>query len=149
MLDVFEGAEIILRYAIDVLFEITDGSAQEELADGYAMITSKYSYCDVHIYKTDLPGYTISDSNRYYCLMEDSDPDLTSTVIEFSQSAPSVKDSTIDCLGHNIDGLNTNDEVYGIYLGTNSIEHNIVKNCDISNFNIVDLSIKISLPNNI
>jgi parallel beta-helix repeat protein len=75
---------------------------------------------------TSLP-YPISQSNRYYCV--NSDLYIGSqNAINFSSG---VQNSTLDCLGYNLDGNNVG---YGVYLTGSGTKNNTIKNCIITDF---------------
>jgi len=82
--------------------------------------------CDYLIFNSDIP-YTITENNKYYCLLSDSFDISDQIAITF---ASGVQNLTLDCLNHIIDGIDT-DDTYGIY----SEQYNTtVKNCILTDF---------------
>jgi parallel beta-helix repeat protein len=84
------------------------------------------TFCDFNI--TSIP-YTISQNNSYYCLVQNSRIDGL-TAIYF---ASVVQNSTLDCLGHNINSNDTSD-TYGVYLAGSLTMNNTIKNCNTTDF---------------
>jgi len=97
-----------------------DTSNNWNVSDVSSFITLP-SYCEIGI---ESVPYTINQDNTYYCLIKDVYS--TSNVITFSSD---IQNSTLDCLGHNIDGNDGSN--YGVYLQSNDI-NNTVKNCNIT-----------------
>lgn len=83
-------------------------------------------YCDVMI--QSLP-YTISQNNTYYCV--DSGLYIAGqTAISFSSG---IQNSTLDCLGYNLDSNDTIN-TYGVYLTGSNTKNNTIKRCNITDF---------------
>ena len=91
--------------------------------------------CDVYIKAADIgnTGYLINESNKVYCLEENVTLTSAITAITFNET---VKNSTLDCMGHVIDG-NGIDNSVGIEVrhsvGIPGGNNNTVKNCHLRN----------------
>jgi len=97
----------------------------------YLPLSDKYveipPYCDEII--SSLPKI-ISENNTYYCVSEDLYIG-GENAIEFLLNSSGVQNSTLDCLGYNLDGSGPS---YGVYLNGSNTKNNTVKNCNITNF---------------
>jgi len=90
--------------------------------------TTLPSYCDYAIPSNDAT-YTINQNNKYYCL-EGNKKVLGKNTVNFNSG---VINSTLDCLGYNLDSNNIAG-TYGVYLTGTNTKNNTVKNCKITNF---------------
>jgi len=96
----------------------------------FSYTTTSATPCQVYI--NSLP-YNITQNNTYYCL-NTSSTNLAGTAIQFGNSSSWViQNSTLDCLGFNIDGNKTSN-TYGIYLTGSNTKNNTIKNCNITDF---------------
>jgi len=118
-----DGTYDYYAYAID-----TSGNANKTGTRTVTLATGP-PYCDELIDKTTIP-FTIDQSNTYYCLIEDSNPDLTGTAISFNSG---TQNSTLDCQGFNIDGVDSG-TYYGIRLNGINTKNNTIKNCNVADF---------------
>jgi len=91
-------------------------------------IDTPFSGCDINITNSGT-NYTINQSNTVYCLNENINLD-SSNGVSFSAG---VQNTTLNCLGYNIDTNNRTD-AYGVYLDGSSISNNTIKNCNITGF---------------
>ena len=84
------------------------------------------SICDYFIFSSDIP-YTITDSNKLYCLVSNITNSASSKAISFA-----AQNSTLDCLNNFIDGRDTTSpNTYGIY----SDQFNTsIQNCNITDW---------------
>ncbi len=89
----------------------------------FSLITTSAN-CDNYI--STIP-YTINKNNTVYCLVSDLYIG-SQNAINFSSG---VQNSTLDCQGYNIDGNNVG---YGVYLTGITTSNNIIKNCNITDF---------------
>jgi parallel beta-helix repeat protein len=87
-------------------------------------IKAANAQCEIYI--TSLP-YTVSQSNKYYCLNQNLNI-AGSSAISFSSG---VQNTTLDCKGYNLKGNNAQG-ANGVYLNSNS--NNTIKNCNVTNF---------------
>ncbi|MEM5855662.1 MAG: NosD domain-containing protein, partial [Candidatus Aenigmatarchaeota archaeon] len=85
------------------------------------------AFCDVFIDNSSLP-YTITESNKVYCLAEN----IGWPGVNGINFASGIQNTTLDCLFYTITSNSTSD-TYGIYLTTDT-KNNTIKNCIISNF---------------
>jgi len=96
----------------------------------YLPLSDEYtpSYCDVYIDNTTIP-YNLNQDNTYYCLIEN----IGKGGVDGINFASGTQNSTLDCLGYNID---SNDTEYtsGVSLNGANIINNTIKNCNISDF---------------
>jgi len=88
-----------------------------------------YALCDVNISESMLP-YTINQNNTYYCLNESSYIGGQNAITFINPT----ENTTLDCLGYNIDSNDTSD-TSGVTLNGANIINNTIKNCNISDFN--------------
>jgi parallel beta-helix repeat protein len=83
--------------------------------------------CDYYIFSSDLP-YTIAQNNSLYCAAENLYISGSNATI----FASSIKNSTLDCKGKEIDS-NDVTNTFGVYMRINT-RNNTLKNCNISDF---------------
>lgn len=89
----------------------------------FSLITTSAN-CDNYI--STIP-YTINKNNTVYCLVSDLYIG-SQNAINFSSG---VQNTTLDCLGYNLDGNNVG---YGVYLTGSGTKNNTIKNCIITDF---------------
>jgi len=129
----------VLNSAVGVLiqwkFYANDTFDNWNVSDISSFITVP-THCDVGIQSIPQPeGYQANLNNTYYCLAKDFyNVNLGSWTgaIEFDGN---VENSTLDCLGYDLDGIDAIS--VGVYVGvtTPRINANItIKNCNISDF---------------
>jgi len=92
------------------------------------IMPSSPSYCD-EVISSLSDTYTISQSNKYYCVVNNLYIE-GKNAINFSSG---VQNSTLDCLNYNIDS-NDVSSTYGAYLNGSNTKNNTIKNCDITGF---------------
>jgi parallel beta-helix repeat protein len=97
------------------------------------------TYCNFHIQSLS-DTYSVDQSNKVYCLDNNVHID-GKDAIDFVSG---VQNTTLDCLGSNIDGNKTS-STYGVYLTGSSTLNNTIKNCNVTNF---DNGIYIESSNN-
>ncbi len=118
--DLEDGQYEYYAYAIDTI-----GNTNKTETRYLTVDSTLPQYCDVFI--STLPK-TIDQNNTYYCLAKDMKI-AGQTAIDFTSG---VHNTTLDCLGYNLDG-NDASLTYGVYL-TGSNENNTIKNCNITDF---------------
>ncbi len=86
--------------------------------------------CDFYIYQSNMTNtYSINQNNKIYCLAENiyiGGKDA----IDFSSG---IQNSTLDCLGYNIDS-NDMTNTYGVNLTGSNTKNNTIKNCNVTDF---------------
>jgi len=98
------------------------------VSDVFSFITLP-TYCDYSIQEWELP-YTMSQSNKYYCLASDGYiADQTAI-----GSTSNLQNSTLDCLGYNLDSNDIGSSSNGVSLTGTNTKNNTVKNCNITDF---------------
>jgi len=92
---------------------------------------SSYGLCQIII--SSLP-YNITNNNTYYCINTAMNTNLDKTAIQFGNSTSwIIQNSTLDCRGYNLDGKGIAG-TRGIYLTNSNTKNNIIKNCNVTDF---------------
>ena len=111
------------------------GNWNNSLASNPFSFVTLPSYCDVVIDNTTIP-YTINQNNTYYCLSEDIGKYDEHGIIVSNK----IQNSTIDCLGRNINHTGVSG-YEGIIINGTETKNITVKNCVINDYDIgIDLS---------
>jgi len=87
--------------------------------------------CDINITWSSNTTYTISQNNTYYCLNQS----WYIAGVTAINTPTNLQNSTLDCLGYNLDSNDTLG-TDGIYLTGSNIKNNTIKNCNITDFDL-------------
>ena len=97
---------------------------------GFALFANNvYAFCDINITWSSNTTYTMNQNNTYYCLNQSWYIEGVTAI----NTTSNLQNSTLDCLGYNIDSNDTSG-TYGVYLTGISTKNNTVKNCNITDF---------------